>query len=96
MITKDQINRIEELKARGYSQSKIAEKLKMSRSTVQRHWRGKKLKLEDLFQIGRCHSCRAPIPKPKFLHSWTCPACKKPLKWEDSQFFDQYWEPPIR
>jgi predicted DNA-binding protein (UPF0251 family) len=81
MITKDEIKKIRELKARGYSQEKVAKEMKISRSTVQRHWRGRKLKLEDLFIYAKCVHCKSPYPHPKFLSGWECPACRKPYTW---------------
>jgi hypothetical protein len=93
MITQDQIDEIQHLKARRYSQSRVAEKLAISVSTVARYWdQRKKLKngrltpkkfdLDDLFLIGKCGSCGLVYPKPKFLYSWTCPGCNVVVKWK--------------
>jgi len=81
MLTKDQILKILELKKRGYSQEKVAGKLKMSRSTVQRHWKGKRVKIDDVFVWGKCKNCNSPYPIPKFLGGWKCPACKEGVDW---------------
>lgn len=93
MITQDEIDKIQELKARRYSQSRVAEKLNISISTVSRHWhQGKKLKgsrlttkkfgFDDLFHIGKCVNCGLVYPNPKFLRSWNCPGCNKVVYWE--------------
>ena len=93
MITQDEIDEIQNLKARRYSQSRVAEKLAISISTVARYWdQGKKLKggglspkkfdLDDLFYIYKCGNCGLVYPNPKFLYSWTCPGCKKEVHWK--------------
>ena len=86
MITKDDIKKIQELRARGYSQSKIAQKLNISRATVARHWGHKKLTLDDLFLVSACSICQTVSPKPKFQHSFRCPYCKKGFSWRTPWF----------
>jgi hypothetical protein len=81
MITTDEEQKIKELKARGYSQSKIAKELNISRSTVARHWGGRKLILSDLFAVGPCRRCKTVYPMPKFLPSFHCPYCKEEFFW---------------
>ena len=92
MITQDVIGKIQKLKARRYSQGKVAEKLEISRSTVARYWKGekklsggkaasKKLGLDDLFVVEKCPHCGLSYPKPKFIAAWYCPGCKKPTVW---------------
>ena len=92
MITQDQIDQIQKLKAKRYSNKKIAEKLKISTSTVARYLPSekktissklstKKFGLDDLFLLGKCKDCGLIYPKPKFLPLWNCPACKTPSHW---------------
>jgi hypothetical protein len=93
MITQDQIDKIQKLKAKRYSQSKVAKELHLSRSTVARYWEvekktvggkstSKKFGLDDLFFVSKCGSCGLIYPKPKFLPSWNCPGCKKVVHWK--------------
>lgn len=86
MITKPQIRKIRELKLLGYSQLKVAEALNISRSTVQRHWKGKRIKPEDVFAVGKCPKCGTEYPMPKFLPYWNCPVCNKWTEWKKSWF----------
>jgi transcriptional regulator with XRE-family HTH domain len=90
MISQDDINKIRDLKSRRYSQGKVAQELGVSRSTVARYWgdSGKRLKLENLFQMGECRNCGLIYPKPKFLASWTCPLCKNVYSWKKCWYID--------
>ncbi len=94
MITHDTIDKIQKLKARRYSQDKVAKELKISRSTVARYWSvekepsggrvaPKKLGLDDVFLLGKCPLCGLFYPKPKFMPVWSCPGCKKQTSWKD-------------
>jgi transcriptional regulator with XRE-family HTH domain len=93
MITQDEIDKIQNLKARRYSQSRVAEKLDISISTVARYWdQGEKLKggslspkkfdLDNLFRMAKCVNCGLVYPNPKFLRSWTCPGCNMVMEWK--------------
>lgn len=93
MITQDEIDKIQNLRARRYSQSRVAEKLGISISTVARYWdQGQKLTagkltpkkfgLDDLFYMGKCGNCGLVYPNPKFLYSWNCPGCNKEMRWK--------------
>jgi predicted Zn-ribbon and HTH transcriptional regulator len=86
MLTQDDINKIQKLKERGYSQAKIASKLGISRSTVVRYWGIKRLRFSDLFQLGPCPDCGTIYPKPKFMPNWKCPYCKKEYIWKNPWF----------
>lgn len=86
MITQDDIKKIQDLRARGYSQSKIAQKLNISRATVARHWGNKKLVLDDLFLVSACPKCGAVYPKPKFMPKWECAFCKEKFEWKKHWF----------
>jgi hypothetical protein len=86
VITKDDITKIHGLKARGYSQTKVAQKINISRSTVARYWGGKKLNFNDLYLVSPCSGCGTAYPKPKFLPNWKCPYCKKDFYWVNSWF----------
>ncbi len=92
MITQDQIDQIQKLKSKRYSQAKVAQKLSISRSTVARYWpskkesitsrlTSKKFGLDDLFRVEKCKGCGLIYPKPKFLPLWKCPGCKKDSGW---------------
>jgi transcriptional regulator with XRE-family HTH domain len=86
MITKDDITRIQNLKAKDYSQTKVAQELNISRSTVARYWGGRKLSLNDLYLVSPCSACGTVYPKPKFLANWKCPYCKKDFYWPNPWF----------
>ena len=86
MITKDDISKIQELKARGYSQARVAQKLSISRATVQRYWGAKRFTFDALFLMGACPGCRTIYPQPKFLPEWKCPFCKKDFQWVNPWF----------
>jgi predicted Zn-ribbon and HTH transcriptional regulator len=87
MITKDQEEKINQLKARGYSQFKVATELNISRATVARHWGGeRKLSINDLFIVSSCSRCGTVFPKPKFLPTFKCPYCKAEFEWREPQF----------
>jgi hypothetical protein len=97
MITQDDIDRIQEMRARRYSQPRVARELKISVSTVARYWKpGKELRgsgptpkkygFGDLFSVGKCPSCGLVYPNPKFLYSWNCPGCKKSVHWPSCQY----------
>ncbi len=97
MLTKDDADKMRDLYDRGYSQSKIAAKVKCSRSTVRNYLGlGKKpyklplpknttpkpLNIPELFIFGKCPECGTTYPMPKFMPSWCCPVCKKPYSWK--------------
>ena len=93
MITQDEIDKVKKLKAKRYSQSRVAKELGISISTVARYWHsGEKLSggkltpkqynLGALFYIGRCRNCSLVYPMPKFLYSWNCPGCNEPVQWK--------------
>lgn len=86
MVTKDELEKIKALKDRGYSQGKIATTLKISRSTVARHWGRKRLTFDDLFSLAKCNQCGTLYPKPKFIHSWNCPYCGRFFTWNTKWF----------
>jgi len=89
MITQNDIEKIRELKEKGYSQQKVANELKLSRSTVARHWSNTKtleLTLNDLFAVAKCSGCETIYPTPRFLPEWKCPYCKAEFYWKEPQF----------
>lgn len=86
VLTKDDIEKIGELKKKGYSQSKTAQALKVSRSTVLKYWGGYKLRFDDVFSVGSCPACGTVYPRPKFQYKFTCPYCRKEFLWKDPCF----------
>ncbi len=75
------------------SQTKVAERLHISRSTVAKYWQSekksitskltsRKFGLYDLFYVGKCTGFGLIYPKPKFLPLWNCPGCKKDSGWK--------------
>ena len=93
MISDDQVEEIQRLKARRFSQHRIARDLKISRSTVARHWDGRnkpptdkpaprKLDFDDLFLLAECSNCHIVYPNPKFMPAWSCPGCRKQNSWQ--------------
>ena len=98
MLTQNQVNAIRDLHNRRYSQSKIATRIKCSRSTVRNYLGlGKKpyklalpqnttsktLNILELFVWGTCDACGITYPMPKFMPFWCCPVCRKPYRWAD-------------
>jgi transcriptional regulator with XRE-family HTH domain len=90
MISKDERAKIQELKSRGYSQSRVAQALKISRSTVARNWSSKKLTFDNLYLVSRCDTCGTVYPKPKFLTKWQCPYCKTSFHWKTPWFAPEW------
>jgi hypothetical protein len=83
MITSDDLEKIQVLKAKGYSQNKIAKELTISRATVARNWGQKKLTIADLFSVGACSSCGTIHPRAKYQPTFQCPYCKKIFTWRE-------------
>ncbi len=92
MITRDTMDKIQELKERRYSQEKVAKKLNISRSTVRRYWKGEKgtaadkplldrLGLGYFFALKECPHCHTIYPAPKFSPIFSCPGCNKKASW---------------
>ena len=94
MISQDTIQKIQRLKARRFTQENVAQQLGLSRSTVARHWGGRKgisveeevstvmAALKYYFEIGKCPDCGITYPRPKFLPEFKCPKCKTTWVWE--------------
>ncbi len=93
MITRDVIEKIQKLKERRYSQTKVAQELGISKSTVARYWHGekqstgskavpKRLGIDDVFVFTKCIHCGLAYPSPKFMPAWLCPGCKKQNSWK--------------
>ena len=73
MISQDTIQKIQRLKGRRFTQENVAQQLGLSRSTVARHWGGRKgisveeevstvmAALKYYFQIGKCPDCGMEI-----------------------------------
>ena len=86
MISKDDIAKIQALKAKRYSQAKVAKELNISRSSIQRYWGPKRLTFDVLFLVSPCKECKTIYPHPKFLPQWKCPFCKKDFEWVNPWF----------
>lgn len=87
MLSRAEIERITELKAKGYSKGRVARELGVSKATVLKYWEGaKETSLEDLarlfrqaFYIQQCPACKFTVPMPRFLSKFLCPNCGQTL-----------------
>ncbi len=98
MLTDDEVKKIQVLKERGYSETKVAKTLGLARGTVAKYWgsSGERVSLADLkrrvdecFKWETCEECGLMYWAPKFLPTWHCPGCKTSYSWREPQFTEK-------
>ncbi len=100
MLTEDHIQKIQNLKERGYAKARVAKTLNLSRGTVSKYWGGRgervslaalKDRFDECFQWTTCSNqkCGLMYWAPKFLPTWDCPGCRSRRGWREPHFTEK-------